>query len=644
MSLLHLAGGGSSADDKLYVEDVFSTYLYTGNGSTQAINNGIDLAGKGGLVWIKERSTAASHYLFDTVQGKRKWLMTDLTNSASTTYSDSYDFDSFNSNGFSLLGGWSTNINISNHTTTSWTFRKAPKFFDCVTFVAGSNSNRRVSHSLGSTPGMIVLKMTTGTSNWIVYHRSLGKDYRIKLNLTDAQENLGNVWGTAEPTASDFGINEPGYLAPGQTYVAYLFAHDTSADGIIQCGSYVGNGSTTGPIANLGWEPQYILLKPNSAIDWQVFDSSRGMPATSGAAAPTIMPNLSVAEDVGGSGLQPTATGFKVTSNSGRVNGSGTTYLYLAIRRPMKVPTSGTEVYNAIARTGTGAAVTVTGVGFAPDVLIGGIRNGASQTYINFRDRLRGPTAYLYSSQTSAEASDAASVVSMDMDGFSHGASGGTNSLNTNYATYINHFFKRAKGFFDIVCYTGTGVAKTEAHNLGVVPELMIVKNRSAVSNWIVNYGHTKNSVFLNLTNSYIATSAYWNSTLPTSSVFTVGTDVMVNASPNTYVAYLFATLAGVSKVGSYTGNGTTQTINCGFTTGARFVLCKRVDSTGDWVVMDSVRGLVSGADATLALNSTAAEVSVDCIDPSLVGFEVVQEATRNLNVNGGQYVFLAIA
>ena len=111
------------------------------------------------------------------------------------------------------------------------------------------------------------------------------------------------------------------------------------------------------------------------------------------------------------------------------------------------------------------------------------------------------------------------------------------------------------------------------------------------------------------------------------------------------YVAYLFATVAGVSKVFSYTGNGSSQTINCGFTGGSRFVMIKRTDSTGDWYVWDSARGIVAGNDPRLSLNSTAAEVTTDdSVDTDSTGFVVNQVAATNVNVNAATYIFLAIA
>jgi hypothetical protein len=110
-------------------------------------------------------------------------------------------------------------------------------------------------------------------------------------------------------------------------------------------------------------------------------------------------------------------------------------------------------------------------------------------------------------------------------------------------------------------------------------------------------------------------------------------------------IAYLFATLAGVSKVGSYTGTGADLNVDCGFSAGARFILIKRADSTGDWYVYDSARGIVAGNDPYLLLNSTDAEVTgTDYIDPLSSGFTVTSSAPAALNASGGTYIFLAIA
>jgi hypothetical protein len=208
--------------------------------------------------------------------------------------------------------------------------------------------------------------------------------------------------------------------------------------------------------------------------------------------------------------------------------------------------------------------------------------------------------------------------------------------------------FKRAPGFFDEVCYTGTGSATTQAHNLGAVPELMIVKKRSAAAEWSV-YGASLGVNGLLILNSAGAVGndggTFWNNTSPTSSVFSLGTDGYVNGSGATYVTYLFATLAGISKVGSYTGNGTGQAIACGFSAGARFVLIKRTDSTGGWYTFDSARGLTSGSSPYLLLNSNAAEVTGNNgVYASTGGFTLGATAITTTNIATATYIFLAVS
>jgi hypothetical protein len=182
------------------------------------------------------------------------------------------------------------------------------------------------------------------------------------------------------------------------------------------------------------------------------------------------------------------------------------------------------------------------------------------------------------------------------------------------------------------------------------VPELMIRKKRNSTSNsnwvvWHTLFSGTNKFLYLNATDAEASNSLLWTSTPPTSTAFSVGTGSNTNNTNDTYVTYLFATLAGVSKIGNYTGNGSSQTIDCGFAAGARFILIKRTSSTGDWYVWDTARGIVAGNDPRLSLNTSVAEVTTDdSIDPHSSGFIVNQLAATNINVNAATYIFLAIA
>jgi hypothetical protein len=643
------AGGGAAN----YIEDVFSTWLYTGTGVSQTITNGIDLSTKGGLVWMKSRTSAYIHCLFDTARGNNVLLKTNSGGPQDSGYSSSF---SFLSNGFSVNG--STDFNASGDNEVSWTFRKQPKFFDVVTYT-GNGSTQAISHSLGSVPGCIIIKSTSSGSNWVVYHRSLGEDFFLKLNLTDSSQYSTTVFDITAPTSTNFTVGSNSLVnTNGATYVAYLFAHNaggfglTGTDNVISCGSYTGNGSTTGPTITLGYEPQWVMVKRAtvSTGSWEIYDSMRGFTMGNDA---VLRADTSGAEFSTINRINPTATGFQLADSDGDVNANGSVYIYIAIRRgPMKTPTTGTSVFDPEAYTGTSATRTITS-GFPVDLSVSKIR---SQGYPGgWFDRLRGALQVIRSSSTDAEATSANSLTGFDsMTGVILG-SDPSGRINTSPDTYAMWNFRRAPGFFDVVCYTGTGSATTVTHNLGVAPELMIVKIRSgytpggdASGNWGVYAAPLGNTsrLAVNLTSAATTGTGVWSSTSPTSSVFSVSGDDLVNKSASPYVAYLFASCPGVSKVGSYVGNGTTdRVIDCGFTSSARFILLKKTSTTSDWYVYDTARGISTGGESSLSLNTTAAESgSADVIDPASSGFSVGTSGSDFFNESGVSYIFLAIA
>jgi hypothetical protein len=642
----------SASATRTYVEDVFSTWLYTGNSSTQTITNGIDLAGKGGLVWFKQRGSSSGHELVDTARGVNKKLDTRTTNAEGPLT----DLTSFNSNGFSL--GYNTGgANINAGIVASWTFRKAAKFFDVVTYT-GTGANRTVAHNLGSVPGCIIVKRTDLAESWNVYHRSLGADKTIELDLPNASFTSTTRWNNTAPTSSVFSLgNDAATNMNTGTYVAYLFAHDTATDGLIQCGTYTGNGSTAGPTVTLGWEPQWLLIKrTDAAADWQLIDNMRGLVNSDTSADFRLFPNLTNTE---GTELcvGPTATGFKLENTGTDYNANGGTYIYIAIRRgPMKTPTDATAVFQPKVYTGTNVDNRLVTTDIVTDLVWARQRNDSVLTGMVVGDRMRGQS-YLLTGDTANESVDIDSfdqqLVSSEygtafssMTGFWVG-NDATRKLNANTTgdNHVVHAFRRAPGFFDVVAYTGTGSARTVSHNLGVVPELIIVKKRSALDNWIVYAGDATDYLILNTDAATANLSTMWNDTAPTNAVLSLGTNDDVNGNTATFIAYLFATCPGVSKVGSYTGTGTTLNIDCGFTAGARFVLIKRTDSTGDWYVWDTARGVVTGNDPYLLLNSTAAEATAtDYIDPLSSGFQISSTAPAAINANGGSFIYIAIA
>jgi hypothetical protein len=646
----------------VYIEDVFSTYLYTGNGSTQTITNGIDLSTKGGLVWIKNRSlqdfgNTRAHWLFDSARTAGYSLSTNSTSAQSSVFGGLIPFST---TGFSINTS-DPNLNgtgSSAYTYASWTFREQPKFFDIVTYT-GTGSARSVSHNLGSTPGCIIIKCTSNADQWIVYHRSTGTSKFLYLNTTGAEQTYS--WISSVGSTS-FTLNDDSslYNANGRTYVAYLFAHDaggfglTGSDNVITCGSYTGNGLAPGPTITLGYEPQWIMIKRTDAVgNWFLYDNMRGWPV--GSDARELYANDSYQEDASSYNPWITSTGFYPRNADSRMNAAGGTYIYIAIRRgPMKTPTSGTSVFAPNTYAG-GTAGRSFSLGFVPDALLTMRRN--TSNFDILQSRLTG-LGYMFTNATDAEIAATSGMPAWDAptNTISLATATSVTGWNASGSNYVNEAFARAPGFFDVVCYTGTSANRTLNHNLGVAPELIIQKSRApdpgVVANyWLVgtNFGASNyRRNWLQLTDvgttyTYAAGAGFFSQ--PTSTTF--GITDSYNASGTTYIVYLFATLAGVSKVGSYTGSTSVQTINCGFTNGARFVLIKRTDAAGNWIVYDSARGIVAGNDPYLLLNTTGAEDDGDDdLEADSSGFIVnpTPDGISNPGINGATYIFLAIA
>ena len=637
------AFGGGVPFEPTYIEQIFQTWLYTGNNTARSIDNGIDLSTKGGLVWIKGRSGATDNALYDTVRGATKDLVSN-TSGAETTQATG--LTSFATTGFSI--GALAKLNTSSATYASWTFRKQPKFFDVVTYT-GTGSATTFAHNLGSVPGCIIVKCTNQPfTDWRVYHRSLtSAAYTIQLNATSAESSQPSIWNSTAPTSTVFSVGaDPGVNNLGDTYVAYLFAHNaggfglTGTDNVISCGSFTSNASDIATV-DLGFEPQFVMMKSSSATGhWWMADNMRGFTVD----GENYLRANSDGVEAAGTNMRLTNTGFYQASTTG----AATTYIYIAIRRgPMKVPTTGTSVFEPVIYTGDGTASRVISSGAVSvvDMAINKLRDDTNSFVLV--DRLRG-LRYLETNSTSSELT---SIINFDLQNGVRLGDGASPYQNVSTYNYVEWNFRRAPSFFDEVCYTGTGSATTVTHNLAVVPELMIVKSRSVGGGgyeWTVYAAGLTSAgyyLILNTTAAENLGTSTWNSTAPTSSVFSVGASSRTNGSGVTYVNYLFATCPGVSKVGTYVGTGTTLQVDCGFTGGARFVLIKRTDSTGAWYVWDSARGIVAGNDPYLLLNSAAAEVTgTDYIDTSSAGFEISSTAPAAINASGGSFIFLAIA
>jgi hypothetical protein len=649
-----LMSAAGAAADPVYVDDVFSTFLYDGTGSAQTITNGIDLSGEGGLVWIKSRNNSYDHRLTDTERGLGKAIESNTADAEATTAHCVNG--SFNSNGFSLSStGTPSAVNTSGDNICSWTFRKCPGFFDVVTFTSNnSSSGVSVSHSLGSTPGMIIVKSTSDSStDWWVWHNSspvdsgsppsgvpAGSRLIGRLNNSGSFTGSPNIINSVTSTSFNYGNNGAGYNDDtNTTFVAYLFAHndgsfgEDSDEAVIKCGGYTGTGSN-GLFVNLGFEPQYVLLKrTDDASNWLILDNMRGV--TFGSADDIILnANQSDREvDCKFNAMEFNSTGFTLDSAGGAVNGSGATYIYIAIRRPHKPPSAGTDVFAIDTKTATAPAYTSN---FPVDLMLR--RNNITSTD-SFEVLEKLSDILGYTNSTSVSANAGISEKFARNDGWDESSGADSNDYG--------FMFKRAPGFFDVVCYDGNSSSgRAMPHNLGAVPELMIIKSRDNNRAWRVYNSSigAGGSLRLNSDAAVDSNSAYWST--PTADNIILGTDNDTNSSSYSYIALLFASLDGISKVGTYSGSSSDVTVDCGFTSGSRLVIIKRTNGSGEWFLYDSVRGLTTGIDPYVRLNSNSAQAneSENWVENHNSGFKVNSTAPSDMNGSGNTYIFLAIA
>lgn len=657
-------GAAGTSSGELPIDDIFNSRIYTGNGGTQLITTGLDMT-QGGMVWgARLDANGTDRFLADTNNG------TIGSNNVNMLYPSASDaIRSYNSNhswettGFKYNGGDNVIYNSNSKVYALWSFRKSSKFFTMINYT-GTGSARTVAHDLGAVPGCIFVKSIDDSQSWSVYHKGINEStnphlYGLNLDLEGHKGSGTDDWNDTAPTDSVFSVGTNARVnADGTNYTAYIFGHDTDREtGQIAAGHYTGSDSTVS--VTIGWEPQWLLIKSDTETrNWTIVDIARGMNSDTR----TIGCSDNKDDEFNtrfNNRIEPRTDGFVVftegnSNRETRICEPSQTFTYLAIRAPMqKLPTLGTDVYDVVARQGTGGSAVITTGIERVDLLISKARTIGSGLgeHWGWVDRIRGPkfsqTPHQDNVNTTVDSHDEGGLDDADafnqFSGFKLGGNDTTyGKINTSGVNFVIHSMKRAKGFLDILRYTGTGSARTQKHNLGVTPELMIIKNNDVSDPWIVYYGDNTDYLILNTNVDTEDDNTVWNDTSPTEAVFTVGTNHGVNANGESYMAYLFATVAGVSKIGTYTGSGSDIDVDCGFANGARFVMIKRINSAGDWHVFNSARGIIAGNDPFLRFNTSAAEsTGSDLIDPLNAGFTAVNGT--DVNQSGGSYVFLAI-
>ena len=308
----------------------------------------------------------------------------------------------------------------------------------------------------------------------------------------------------------------------------------------------------------------------------------------------------------------------------------------------------GNAYFDVVARAGATAPTSVTSLAFQPDLLWTKTRSAV--TNHNLFDSARGLSVRLQSDNTGADAAAGSMVTSFNSNGYTFGSD--YSGTNLSGSTHVDWVWKESvSAGFDIVTYTGDGInGRTVSHALGVVPKMVIVKSRSTATNWIVKHASlsSTNTLELNSTAAQGLAGSGYIGDLSSSTTFTLvngGSAITnVNGSGTTYVAYLFSEVAGYSKFGSYTGNGSTDGpfVYLGFR--PRYVLIKKSSAAGDsWFVFDTSRETSNEVDLWLALNLSNAETSNSFCDILSNGFKI-RGSISAFNASGETYIYAAFA
>ena len=434
--------------------------------------------------------------------------------------------------------------------------------------------------------------------------------------------------------------------SPVFTDVAANVFGDAEDQNVIKCGSYVGNGSSTGPEITLGWEPQFIIIKESSdsGNQWRMYDSMRGM--VTGGDDAELYPSSNIEEDPANEFLELTPTGFKLKTSDSAVN-DNETYIFLAIRRSDgyvgKPPSLGTSVF-AMDVGNSSSSIPNMDSGFPVDFSL--TRTPASTSWPWFTGARLTGNKYLLTYDNNAEQT-ASDWVWDSNEGWMKGGNGNT---------VQSWMWKRHAGF-DVVTFQGSGSARLIPHSMNAIPEFIIVKNRETANNqWYIyhkglNGGTNPEDYYVKLGASGDAAEAadagnyLFNSIAPTSTHFSVGTSSAINESGKGSIAMLFASVDGISKVGYYDGSDSSQTITTGFQ--PRFLILKRATAisgvNNPWYVLDTTRGWGSGDDKYLELQTTGAQGDFDFGAPTSTGFTLIGN-NNGISKSGHKYIYYAHA
>jgi hypothetical protein len=660
-----LIGAGATASSAITPSENFKVVTYTGTGSSQAITG---VGFQPDKVVIKKRDGADDWAVFDSNRGAN-FLSWNNTN-AQSSFTFSFDSDGFtvpSTSGMTNGSGneyvaycWKANGGTTSSNTdgsvTSTVQANTQAGFSIVEWT-GQSSQHSIGHSLGVKPSMVFFKRTDAANDWLFYYDVVdgSLDYAYLNQSTAGANSSRTLW-----TSSVF------YHQGVGDYIGYAF---TPVESFSKFGTYTGNGSANGPIIETGFEPAFLMIKRTDTADsWVIHDNKRDLV---NPRKKYLLANGSNAEAADLDGIDFLSNGFQLKDDYAYYNASSGTYIYMAFATDpdTEAPTLASS-FNVQTYTGTGAARSVTGFGFSPNLIWGKNRDANEPHWIY--DTSRGPNKLLESNSTIASTTVSSRLTGFESDGFTIGGNDG--SINGSGVDYVAWAWKaddneptinengsidsivsaNANAGFSIVKYEGDGsTSKTVGHGLSSAPEMVIVKRLDSSADWYVwatpvmsITGSTSDYIVLNSSAAKVTAASVtnlWGGNVPSATTIGVGDSSGSNASGGDYIAYCFHSVSGFSKFGTYTGTGSDgNAVTTGFQ--PDFLMVKRSDSTGGWLMFDSARSGSNPIDDRIEANNNQAEQlnsGSKYVDFNSNDFEA-NGSDSELNASGGTYIYMA--
>ena len=489
----------------------------------------------------------------------------------------------------------------------------------------------------------MMVKNLTAYTDWAIYHSDRGATRAQDFTSGDFTHQDQSIWQYSAPATTYFTVGNSNRVNDtGSNYVAYLFADNVAEFGedsdepIVKCGGYSGSGSTE-QLINCGFEPQWLLIKSTSSGEnWRLFTALDGFRAVGEGDSSALTVNTNATQGaVGKIHVDPRGFRFR-NEGTGSVNASGSSYIYVAIRRSNRVPDTPQHVFYSDYKRGTGGyAPRFAGCLPEPDFCL--YKENQNNTDFQMSNRFLSNGRFIPVSHSSGRQSDTGRYEWRRQGGF--GTSGNADG------TRLAWMFRRANKFCDMVHWYGNGSAQSIYHNLGAVPRMVWVLPSTPLPCSVYNFHSGANS-YMHIKNgsadSPQSSSSFWNGQDPTENILYLGSSSDVNANNTPYHAYLFGDCPGISKIDTYTGSTDSVTVDCGFQ--PRAIWIKNLSSSAHWWFCNTQTGINPGNDNAFMFSDTSASTtSYNIVNLTSTGF-VVQNTNNDWNGNGNTYLYMAIA